>query len=77
MHDGRFATISLVLRHYTEIISEKKIPGDRVKKGVSISPNEKADLIAFLLTLNDRNFIFNPEHSFPEILKFVSKSPKQ
>ena len=33
---------------------------------IPISEDDKSDLIAFLKTLNDSNFIFNPSHQFPK-----------
>ena len=61
MHDGRFASLNQVLKHYSEMEETKR-------KGLGLlklSPDERADLLAFLLCLNDKKFIFNPNHSFP------------
>jgi len=60
MHDGRFKTLSQVMEHYTQ------------KSGYAntFTSIDKVDLIAFLLTLSDKNFLFNPDHAYPrEILK--------
>ncbi|MER3329398.1 MAG: cytochrome c peroxidase, partial [Candidatus Kapaibacterium sp.] len=59
MHDGRFRKLKDVLNHYTSNPSLSK------DKAIELSSNDKADLIAFLLTLNDREFVFNPKHQFP------------
>ena len=32
---------------------------------MKITKNEKKDLIAFLLTLTDKEFLFNPRYSYP------------
>ena len=65
MHDGRFKKLSEVLNHY----QNKKLAKNSVGERVLLSSNEKVDLIAFLLTLSDKEFLFNPKHSFPrEIL---------
>lgn len=69
MHDGRFAKLHDVLDHYA---SDEQNGCDRkndLEKPVVLSFNERADLIAFLLTLNDDRFVFNPTYSFPEKLK--------
>ena len=65
MHDGRFQNINEVLDHYE---SKKKGKTD-LRKPIKMNFNDRADLISFLLTLNDKAFVFNPTHSFPEKLK--------
>jgi cytochrome c peroxidase len=35
---------------------------------ISLSANEKVDLVAFLLTLTDKEFLFNKDFSFPSRL---------
>jgi cytochrome c peroxidase len=54
MHDGRFKTLREVLNHYME----QKIP---------LTSNEKADIIAFLLTLNDVDFVFDRNNKYYKI----------
>jgi cytochrome c peroxidase len=57
MHDGRFKKLREVVNHYAQTtVLERKI---------DLSPNEKVDLVAFLLTLSDIAFLFNPDFSFP------------
>ena len=34
---------------------------------------EKADLLAFLLTLNDKTFVFNPKHQYPRDILMPSE----
>lgn len=65
MHDGRYRKLSEVLNHYTSLSSDNEHLSKELENGVSLSSNEKADLIAFLLTLDDKEFIFNPENKFP------------
>ena len=55
IHDGRFRKLSEVLNHY----------GQNSNLGIELSSNEKVDLTAFLLTLTDREFLFNPDFAFP------------
>lgn len=57
MHDGRFKKLRDVINHYTQTSS--------INPHIELSANEKVDLMAFLLTLTDRDFLFNPEFSFP------------
>ncbi len=77
MHDGRFATLEETLEHYDEHIqlSETLDPlireasnqplfsGDPIK--LYLSEQEKADIIAFLKTLTDYEFVNNPAFSDP------------
>lgn len=66
MHDGRFNKISQVLNHYMNGISHSNNLSEALKKPIEITPNEKTDLTAFLLTLNDTAFVFDPKHQFPK-----------
>jgi len=66
MHDGRFKKLQQVLNHYTAGINESTIISEALKKPIVLTSNEKTDLIAFLLTLNDSDFVFDKKHQFPE-----------
>jgi cytochrome c peroxidase len=68
MHDGRFSKLSEVIRHYTSSISKNPDISKELKKDIVLSSSERVDLISFLLTLSDRKFVFNPQHSFPKQL---------
>ncbi len=57
MHDGRFRKLREVVHHYAETTA--------LERKIDLSPNEKVDLVAFLLTLTDREFLFNPDFAFP------------
>jgi len=65
MHDGRFNTLDEVINHYSEGLQNSPTIDPLMKKvaegGVQITPQEKADLKAFLLTLSDYDFINNPD----------------
>lgn len=69
MHDGRFATLDEVIDHYsTGLVNSPTI--DPLLKyigqgGVQLTPTEKNDLKAFLLTLSDPDFITNPDFQAP------------
>jgi cytochrome c peroxidase len=64
MHDGRFATLEEVIDHYSEGLKPSPTIDPLMKKvsqgGVGLTPNEKADLKSFLLSLSDSDFIKNP-----------------
>ncbi len=66
MHDGRFKKLSQVINYYTNEIQTSKTLDKRLEKAIVLSSNEKVDLIAFLLTLSDKEFIFNPKFSYPK-----------
>lgn len=67
MHDGRFDKLSQILNHYTDSVTQLMFK-ERAKKPIDLNSKEKIDLIAFLLTLNDKTFVFNPKHQFPKEL---------
>jgi cytochrome c peroxidase len=56
MHDGRFRKLKDVLNHYSSADHNKTTAAEINKIG-SLSDKEKKDIIAFLLTLTDRNFL--------------------
>lgn len=68
MHDGRFKKLSEVIKHYTSGIVSTSTLSLSLQKKISLTTNEKIDLIAFLLTLSDRTFVFNPDFQFPKQL---------
>jgi len=76
MHDGSIATLSQVLDFYAaggRNITSGEYQGDgRLNtlkspfiKGFVMSEQDKTDLIAFLKTLTDKEFLTNPEHTKP------------
>lgn len=73
MHDGRFKKLSQVLNHYTSGIVQSPNLAKELAAPMNLSSNDKVDLIAFLLTLNDRNFVFDPRHQFPKELLITNK----
>ncbi len=70
MHDGRFRKLNQVLNHYTKGISKSPTLAKELKNGIQLKPNEKIDLIAFLLTLDDKKFVFDQKHQFPKEILF-------
>lgn len=65
MHDGRFKTILEVMNHYQAGVQSSKTLSPEMKNIKKLSSNEKVDITAFLLTLSDRDFLFNPKFGFP------------
>ena len=66
---GRFNTIAEVIDHYSEGLVNSPTIDPLLKYvgqgGVQLTPSEKADLEAFLLTLTDGYFIQNPDFLAP------------
>jgi len=64
MHDGRFATLEEVINFYSEGLQISSTIDPLMKKvnqgGVQLTPQDKADLKAFLLSLTDNEFVSNP-----------------
>ena len=73
MHDGRFASLQEVLNHYNEHIQPSETLdllitlGTNETNGTSLglTTQEKQDIIAFLQTLTDKDFLTNKKLSNP------------
>jgi cytochrome c peroxidase len=71
MHDGRFATLQAVIDHYSDHILPSLTLSPSLKDtanrpvNVQLTPEEKADLLAFLRMLTDSSFITDPRFSDP------------
>ena len=61
MHDGRFSTLEEVLNHYRSGVKNgptlDPILREKGTYGIALTEEEKAALVAFLNTLNDKHFI--------------------
>ena len=64
MHDGRFKNLKEVLHHYTNGIVKSPTLSANLDNPIILNPNEKVDLIAFLLCLNDKEFVFDKKHQY-------------
>lgn len=74
MHDGRFQSLSAVIKHYTNNIENNETLASELLNSIELNSNERVDLIAFLLTLSDKDFVFNREFRYPkEIFRGASK----
>lgn len=69
MHDGRFTTLDQVINHYSNGLQMSPTIDPLMKfaadGGVALSPQERQELKAFLLTLTDWDFVNNPAFSDP------------
>ncbi len=61
MHDGRFPNLQMVLFHYTEDIYQSTTLSPQLKNKIILSESDKNNLIAFLKTLTDEEFLENPK----------------
>jgi cytochrome c peroxidase len=59
MHDGRFHTLEAVIDHYTSGIVKSRTLSRQLQKPIVLSPADKKDLVDFLKTLTDREFLFD------------------
>jgi cytochrome c peroxidase len=65
MHDGSLPSLSAVLDHYSRGGHRSPRQDARVRP-FTLSPSEQADLLAFLDSLTDREFVENPDFSDPK-----------
>ena len=65
MHDGRFKTLTEVVKHYNSLGNDKNLPKE-LDKPMQLSDNDRVDLVAFLQTLTDKEFLFDKRYSFPK-----------
>jgi cytochrome c peroxidase len=64
MHDGSLPNLGAVLDHYVRGGHKNSLQDSRVRP-FALSQTERADLLEFLKTLTDREFVENPEFSDP------------
>lgn len=74
MHDGRFETLEDVLNHYNDHVKHTEFTdplmlasnlGGSLPQELGLTPTEKQDIINFLKTLTDSDFITNPIFAQP------------
>ena len=63
MHDGRFKSLTEVVKHYNTLSRNKLLPKE-LAEPMNLSDNDRVDLVAFLKTLTDNNFLFNPKYGY-------------
>lgn len=71
MHDGSISSLEKVLDHYTSGVEQSATLDPLLKQnnqpGLAITDPEKKKIIAFLMTLSDREFITDKRFSEPEL----------
>jgi cytochrome c peroxidase len=69
MHDGRFSTLEEVIDHYNTGVQPSSTIDElmqyNINPGLSLTDQDKADLIAFMKTLTDDVFLNNPDYASP------------
>jgi len=65
MHDGRYKNLTEVIKHYNSMVNNNTISKE-LKKPMKLSDNDRVDLLLFLTTLTDKEFLFNPRFGFPK-----------
>jgi cytochrome c peroxidase len=66
MHDGRFKKLNEVLNHYANGIKKSETLDAKLQNGIVLTSNQKVDLTAFLLTLSDKEFLFDAKFAYPK-----------
>lgn len=74
MHDGRYRYLKEVINHYDALDTENVLLSKNLRKPLKLSGEDKVNLTAFLLTLNDTSFIFNSAHQYPKVLYNIQKT---
>lgn len=66
MHDGRMSKLKEVLAHYSNSSNwQKPVSNGLLQKKITLNLNEQKDLLSFLKTLTDKQFLFNEAFRFP------------
>jgi cytochrome c peroxidase len=66
MHDGRYKSLTEVMNHYSNSTNKNTFLNPKLKSIYKLSSNEKVDIIAFLLTLSDKQFLFDKRYAYPK-----------
>jgi cytochrome c peroxidase len=67
MHDGRYKKLKDVINYYSDGINPNdRYLDQRLKEPLRFSEYQKKDLLAFLLTLTDKEFLYNKKFSYPK-----------
>lgn len=69
MHDGRYATLEDVVDFYSEGLNESETIDPLMKQihqgGIQLTARERSDLVEFLKTLTDLDYVTNPDFGDP------------
>ncbi len=63
MHNGKFKTLDKVLDHYVSGVVPSATLDPLLVGGITLSTQQKSDIISFLRTLTDNTFLTNPHYS--------------
>jgi cytochrome c peroxidase len=66
MHDGRFKSLTEVVKHYNLGIEKSETLAKQLQQPMHLTDNEQTEIIAFLKTLTDKEFLFNPKFGYPK-----------
>ncbi len=71
MHDGRFNTLEEVVEHYSSGVKFSPTVDPLMKQvaqgGLQLSDDQKRQLVAFLKTFTDEDFLNNPTYADPQL----------
>jgi cytochrome c peroxidase len=65
MHDGRFATVQQVIRHYRYGVQRSTTVDASIQNGIPMSDTDEYNLMQFLKCLTDSSFLKEPRLSRP------------
>jgi cytochrome c peroxidase len=65
MHDGRFNSLDEVLNHYISGVKNSSTLSSQVAGGITLTIQEKSNIISFLNTLSDNTFIHDARFKDP------------
>ena len=65
MHDGRFKSLSQVLNNYVMGVCHGPTLSPKLQKGIYLTAVQKNQLMAFLYTLSDKQFLSDPRYGYP------------
>jgi cytochrome c peroxidase len=65
MHDGRFRNLQQVLNHYADGNFYTGNYDKSIERNIGLTESEKAELIAFLKTLTDKEFVYDRRFADP------------
>ena len=68
MHDGRYRSLQMVLFHYSSDIHSSATLAPELRKGISLTEEDKRSIISFLKTLTDYTFLNNTQFQYPGTL---------
>ncbi|MDG1842110.1 MAG: cytochrome c peroxidase [Crocinitomicaceae bacterium] len=64
MHDGRFMRLKEVIKHYSNLSFKNIELSKELRKMKALGEHEQKDLLSFLYTLSDKEFLFDKRFQF-------------